>query len=167
MKAVLISINKEHLDNILDEIKTIEWRKKPLPLGKHYGYETKNKGGCGKVMGEFEVVENIKFNLHGDTYRPQWLAKGCVPFEFLVSYANGAEYLYANIIKNAKRYDKPKELSEFRIVCEGLKPYQCDKCEYSYTENTENGSYAECCCNNLKPIARAPQSWCYVEELQE
>ena len=63
MKEVLTSVNKEHLDNILDHIKTVEWRKKPLPLGKHYGYETKNKGGCGKVTGEFYIVENIKVDL--------------------------------------------------------------------------------------------------------
>ena len=62
-KAVLTSVNKEHLDNILDCIKTVEWRKKPLPLGKHYGYETKNKGGCGKITGEFFIVQNIKVDL--------------------------------------------------------------------------------------------------------
>jgi hypothetical protein len=62
-------------------------------------------------------------------------------------------------------YDKPKELSGFATVCEGLKPYQCDKCEYSYTESNESvGVYHECCCNNLKPLKRPPQSWCYVKE---
>lgn len=158
MKAVLTSVNKEHLDNILDDIKTIEWRKKPLPLGKHYGYETKNKGGCGKVTGEFEVVQNIKFNLYGDTYRPQWLAKGCVPYKFLVEYANGAEYLYANVIENAKRYDKPKELSEFRKPCPYTDGTHCleNKCEY-YDDYS-----GKCCCR----VERPPQSWSYVEELQ-
>jgi predicted transcriptional regulator len=165
--ATLTSVNKEHLDNILNRIKTIEWRKKPLPLGKHYGYETKNKGGCGKVTGEFEVVENIKFNLHGDTYRPQWLAKGCVPFEFLVKYANGAEYLYANIIERAKRYDSPKELSEFFHYC-GDNP-KCDGCEAHYYSNTECGKEDYCCSiiEGCKPLKRPPQSWCYVEELKE
>ena len=141
MKEVLISVNKEHLDKILDGVKTIEWRKKPLPLGKHYGYETKNKGGCGKVTGEFEVVENIKFNLLGDTYKPQWLAKGCVPYDFLVKYANGKEYLYANVIENAKRYDKPKELGEFN---------------HDTILHTRFNGHKEL-------ITIPPQSWCYVE----
>lgn len=163
--ATLTSVNKEHLDNILDGIKTIEWRKKPLPLGKHYGYETKNKGGCGKVTGEFEVVDNIKFNLHGDTYRPKWLAKGCVPFEFLVKYANGAEHLYANIIENAKRYDKPKELSEFFHYC-GDDP-KCDGCEAHYYSNTECGKEDYCCSiiEGCKPLKRPPQSYMKVEDL--
>ena len=155
MKEVLISVNKEHLDNILDGIKTIEWRKKPLPLGKHYGYETKNKGGCGKVTGEFEVVKNIKFNLLGDTYRPQWLAKGCVPYDFLVKYANGKEYLYANIIENAKRYEKPKELREFILPCTQK---QCASwCKDMKVYN------AICLNKGNRFITRPPQSWCYVE----
>lgn len=152
--ATLTSVNKEHLDNILDGIKTIEWRKKPLPLGKHYGYETKNKGGCGKVTGEFKVVENVKFNLNGDTYRPQWIAKGCVPFEFLVEYANGAEYLYANIIESAKRYDKPKELRTFRKACHGIG--LCAKCD-------KNVYYGGNCDGGM--VERPPQSWCYVKDL--
>ncbi len=163
--ATLTSVNKEHLDNILDGIKTIEWRKKPLPLGKHYGYETKNKGGCGKVTGEFEVVKNIKFNLHGDTYRPQWLAKGCVPFKFLVKYANGAEYLYANIIERAKRYDKPKLLGEFFHLCEN--DNNCVDCKYWVHENNESGITEFCGCDGLKPIIRPPQSYMFVEELKE
>lgn len=166
--ATLTSVNKEHLDNILDGIKKVEWRKKPLPLGKHYGYETKNKGGCGKVTGEFEVVDTIKFNLHGDTYRPQWLAQGCVSFEFLIKYANGADYLYANVIKNAKRYDKPKELGEFYQACKDVKdfPNGCRRksCEHYYEEF--QNCYVECCFNGTKPLERPPQSWCYVEELQ-
>lgn len=154
-KSTLTSVNKEHLDNILDGIKTIEWRKKPLPLGKHYGYETKNKGGCGKVTGEFEVIQNIKFNLYGDTYRPHWLAKGCVPYEFLVEYANGAEYLYANVIENAKRYDKPKELSEFKRWNRTEENSPCVNTKWLYPDCKECKK-----CN----LTRPPQSWCYVEE---
>lgn len=152
-KNILIAVNKEHLDNILDGVKKIEWRKKPLPLGLAYGYETKNKGGCGMVTGEFEVVDTIKFNLHGDTYRPEWLAKGCVPYEFLVEYANGAEYLYANIIGKAKRYDKPKELSDFWTIKCNNKRNGCQGCEIKP--------------NCIKTITRPPQSYMSVEPLKE
>ena len=154
-KNILIAVNKEHLDNILDGVKKIEWRKKPLPLGLAYGYETKNKGGCGMVTGEFEVVDTIKFNLHGDTYRPEWLAKGCVPYEFLVEYANSAEYLYANIIGTAKRYDKPKELSEFEKPCNFK--WECSFCERY--DRREHKCY--------KAIKRPPQSYMFVEPLKE
>ena len=155
-KNILIAVNKEHLDNILDGVKKIEWRKKALPLGLAYGYETKNKCGCGMVTGEFEVVENIKFNLHGDTYRPEWLAKGCVPYEFLVEYAKGAEYLYANIIGKAKRYAKPKALSEFKKPCDRF--LDCITCKRLVRNDFLS-------CDNK--ITRPPQSWCYVEPLKE
>ena len=36
-----------------------------------------------------------------------------MPYEFLVKYANGKGYLYANVIGRVERYEKPKELSEF------------------------------------------------------
>lgn len=156
MKDVLTSVNKEHLNNILDGIKKVEWRKKPLPLGKHYGYETKNKGGCGKVTGEFYIVENIKVDLFDIVCNDEkdLIKKGCVDWGFLNKYA-GIErpYLYANIIENAKRYDKPKELNEFTPICK-VKGEWCDNC-ICY-EETFGG-----CCRVLK---RPPQSWCYVEE---
>jgi predicted transcriptional regulator len=153
MKEVLISVNKEHLDNILDGIKTVEWRKKPLPLSKNYGYETKNKGGCGKVTGEFEIVENIKVDLFEIVCDdPKDLVKkGCVDWGFLNKYAGKQDYLYANIIENARRYDKPKELSEFEKPCNFK--WECSICErYNRIDRM---------C--IKAITRPPQSWCYVE----
>ena len=184
--AALTSVNKAHLDNILDRIKTVEWRKKPLPLGKHYGYETKNKGGCGKVTGEFEVVENIKVDLFDIACNdPKDLVKkGCVDWGFLDKYAGKQDCLYANIIENAKRYDKPKELSEFYkpfkydgdgVICGTEKEisdiYEWD-CETLFAKKYPNFDfkYSECKdCPKAKDfyrLTRPPQSWCYVEELK-
>lgn len=166
-RSTLTSVNKEHLDNILDGRKTVEWRKKPLPLGKHYGYETKNKGGCGKVTGEFEVVENIKVDLFDIVCNDEkdLIKKGCVDWGFLNKYA-GIErpYLYANIIENAKRYDEPKELSEFK------KENRCyKKGDLDNIGCWERGCYMQeqgWCDGRFSKITRPPQSWCYVEDLQ-
>ena len=163
MKKTMTSINPPFSNLILDGIKKIEWRTKPLPLGWSELYETKKKGGLGKITGQFEVVENIKFNLKGDTYKKSWLEKGCVPYEFLVKYANGKDYLYANVIGGVERYDKPKQLSEFYKPCP------------QYYSSYEEGICAEMCvwydmgiCKNFSlPITRPPQSWCYVESLGE
>jgi predicted transcriptional regulator len=157
--ATLTSVNKEHLDNILDGIKTVEWRKKPLPLGKHYGYETKNKGGCGKVTGEFEVVRTVALRVSAIPHEENdFLARGCVPYRFLVNYARGAVWLYANVIENAKRYDKPKELSEFKSV-KVIRRYH--KKEYDKYEKLSHSHRAQ-----VAYFERPPQSWCYVEELK-
>ena len=178
MKAVLISIQPKWVEKIASGEKTIEVRKSKPKLKtpfKCYIYETKGydtlfgkgkpKKLCvsgGRVIGEFvckgimQPFDSLKL-----------MAKqSCLTERELLDYSNGKQ-LYGWRIAVLKIYDKPKELSEFRTICEGLKPYQCDKCEYSYTENTENGSYAECCCGNLKPLKRPPQSWCYVEELRK
>ena len=136
----LTSINKPHTDNIFSGIKTIEWRKSPLPKTTHYAYETLNKGGCGKVIGQFEVTGSIKFDPLGDTYTPKWLAKGCVPIEDLIKYANGG-VIYANIIENAKRFDTPKEVRDF------------------YHTNL----HYTC----LIRIRKPPQSWMYCFEYEE
>lgn len=152
MKKTMTSINPPFSQLILDGIKKIEWRTKPLPLGWSELYETKKKGGLGKVTGQFEVIENIKFDLQG-TYRPHLIEKGCVPYEFLVEYAKGKEYLYANVIGRVERYDKPKELSEFWTIKCTNKRNGCMGCEVKP--------------NCIKTITRPPQSWCYVEDLGE
>lgn len=161
MKKTMTSINPPFSNLILDGIKKIEWRTKPLPLGWSELYETKKKGGLGKVTGQFEVVENIKFNLQGDTYKPQWLEKGCVPYEFLVEYAKGKDYIYANVIGRVERYDKPKELSEFKSVCKtydlGFELEKCCECEKAIFD--EEGAF--CGCDRF--ITRPPQSWQFVE----
>ncbi len=147
-KAVLTSINPPHTNNIFDRLKGIEWRTKPLPTVKHYCYETKKCFGVGKVIGEFRIwrvkrYENISLIPEG------YIDSGCVPVEYLEAYAKGRP-LYANFIVAPKRYDKPKELSEF---------YRHDT---SY-DNSFGGYFEDR--DKRTPITRPPQSWCYVEEV--
>ena len=142
MKATLTSVNPPHTNHIFDKTKGVEWRTRPMPTGKHYCYETKKQGGLGKIIGEFTVwrikrYENISMIPECN------IASGCVPIEFLETYSKGKP-LYAHFIINPKRYDKPKELSEFNLPCIP----ECDGlCEYGC----------------LRPLKRPPQSWCYVE----
>ena len=93
--------------------------------------------------------------------------ESCIQYNELKKYMGlGFGTFYGWHISNLVIYEHPKELSEFGTVCEGLKPYQCDNCEYSYTESNESiGVYHECCCDNIKPLKRPPQSWCYVEKV--
>ena len=128
-----------------------------------------NGGYNGKVIGEFVCDKVVEFeNSMYESSFVETSVLSCVVLEELALYLGKNDFGYGWHISNLKIYDKPKELSEFATICEGLKPYQCEKCEYSYTESNESiGVYHECCCNNLKPLKRPPQSWCYVEELKE
>lgn len=108
-----------------------------MPTGKHYCYETKKHGGCGKVIGEFTVwrikkYENISMLPEGH------IDSGCVPIGYLEVYSKGKP-LYAHFIINPKRYAEPKALSEFS--------------KYGF--------------GHPVPLKRPPQSWCYVERLGE
>lgn len=163
-KNVMISINKPHTDNIFSGDKSLEWRKKPLPIGRHYVYETKNKGGCGMVIGEMIITGSKEV----DTSRPLEVClvnAGRIHPATLKQYANNG-IVYANFIKDAKRYDEPKPLSVFRVPCkEHQKDYpQCGNCDYYHSM----GEYpAECGSDGAKPLIRPPQSWCYVEEVHK
>ena len=144
-KAVMISINPPHTDNIFSGAKTLEWRKKPLPIGKHYVYETKKGGGEGKVIGEFDVFAIVWYAV-GNYIDDEEIKAGCVSREYVEKYRGNGK-IAANWIRNVKKYDKPKELSDF---CNGS----------SYLTIGEIGKFT------YAGMTRPPQSWCYVEELK-
>lgn len=162
----LTSINKPHTDNIFaankGDRKTVEWRTKPLPKGKHYVYETKNKGGCGKVIGEIRVLGWRKFD-SVDDIPDEIIRNGKVSREFIKKYAKGRP-IYANALYGAKRYDMPKELGEFNAPCphktatgrEGDCP--CKEYGWDWDEKTNK---AFC----TRRITHPPQSWCRVEDI--
>lgn len=61
-------------------------------------------------------------------------------------------------ISDLRIYDAPRELSEFRRACPNS--WYCESCAM-YWEN--NGT----CGNESLQLKRAPQSWCYVEEVRD
>ena len=88
--------------------------------------------------------------------------------EQLWNYGQG-KTLYAWYIDNLKIYDKPKELSEFsgfipNNKCEKHENgFACDKCDAYDKEHDTCLALYYC----RKPIKRPPQSYCYVEELED
>lgn len=145
--AILVSINPPHTNNIFDNIKGIEWRTKPMPLGKCFCYETKKCFGLGKIIGQFRIWRVKKYE-NISMIPEEFIERGCVPIEFLEAYSKGRP-LYAHFIIATKRYNEPKKLSEF-VQCKYV--FDCDICAYW------DSKYSTC----NKPI-RPPISWCYVE----
>ena len=175
MKSVLISIQPKWCEQIANGGKTIEVRKTRPKIEtpfKCYIYCTKQfyrKGDgyfqgkyCGKVIGEF-VCDRI------EDMRDVQREPTCLTIDEWLKYTDGHKgIVWGWHISDLVIYEKPKELSEFATLClaECSAPYKCDKCEYYYREDYEDGVYEECCCNNLKPLKRPPQSWCYVEGVE-
>lgn len=185
MKAVLMAIHPKWCEKIFSGEKTVEVRKtapKLKPPYKVYVYQTKEKEPLLEVIKDGDDLYGEIY--HGEIifvkgYRP----KGKVVGEFIcdkigeidyvmywnngyeiatrLAYRECADYgkgkpLYGWHITKPKRYDTPKELSEFR------KPDE----PFHTVEINENGNIGFCDGYiDGEPITRPPQSWQYVEEL--
>ena len=126
----LISINKPHTDNIFSHKKTIEWRKKKLPDGIYRVYETKNKGGCGAVLGmfiidngmsDFSCANSYSYSYVVSTYAgirelsDETIKEGCVDKPFLEKYIgkDSGKLLWGNRIKAPIKFEKPIPITEY------------------------------------------------------
>lgn len=164
-KAVLISIRPQWCEKIASGEKTIEVRKTRPKLKtpfKCYIYCTLQ--GCndffrvdlvgdvakwnrgkwadrkGKVIGEFicdRIYELAPLNHAPDNVEQQ----ACLTREEIVNYLKGTGYGWH--ISDLRIYDAPRELSEFT----GLRDTRFGAAPYN--------------------IKRPPQSWCYVEAMEE
>lgn len=195
-KAVLISIRPKWCEKIINGDKTIEVRKTRPKIDtpfKCYIYctiggqdlnipisqerimrdylETGSMKslncplGNGKVIGEFTCDQII--DAWWD-YVPDAITKEVaggnlealdgtgMTDEELFSYVGDSMrgHCYGWHISNLRIYDAPRELSEFE------RPYECNECDAKWA--------TECnACHEEGKIKRAPQSWCYVEDVRD
>ena len=172
MKSILLSIKPKYVELIASGQKTIEVRKtapKEVPF-KCYIYETQGKTetpwvdedghfiykGRGQVIGEF-ICNNASELDYVYYWNNGYEFATCLTYRQVADYGKG-KTLYGWHISDLKIYDKPRELSEFSRPCSysGL----CFSCKR--TSFKKDGNLL---CNTK--ITRPPQSWMYVEELQE
>lgn len=184
-KAALMSIRPKWCELIGSGEKTVEIRKtKPnaiLPL-KCYIYCTKpsfphedflvfdvgtNKikafYGGGKVIGEFVCHNIFPLSFYAseasffDTAPPMDVPGTCLTDQEIAEYLGNGKTGYGWLISDLVIYDEPKELSEFKRWNRTEDNSPCAHVKFLYEP-------CESCkeCN----LTRAPQSWCYVEELK-
>ena len=181
MKSVLIAIRPQGVEKIASGQKTIEVRKtapKEVPF-KAYIYCTKEKkqddiiwagifGDRGKwngrVIGEF-ICNNASELDYVYYWNNGYEFATCLTYRQVADYGKG-KTLYGWHISDLKIYDKPRELSEFKKTKEriartcGMQARNGLCCAIDHEELCDN---IKCCFKTPCP----PQSWCYVEELQE
>ena len=175
MRAILMSIKHKWCEKIFSGEKTVEVRKsapKEVPF-KAYIYETKAgfieavRGTCpicafsrGKVVGEF-VCDTVEENI--PDYNPAYerffynsfeCGSDCLTSDEIVAYGKG-DPLHGWHITKVKLFDEPRELAEFgryvrkqSIIHKGIETIIEDYKEFV-------------------PLTRPPQSWRYVEEIEE
>lgn len=162
---------------------------------KCYVYETKARSdmptfvdedghvlytGRGQVIGEF-ICDNVFLlrpytydggsadleqrkliqTFEGSSKDNEILSATCLSQDEIFDYIGVDNYGYGWHISDLKIYDKPRELSEFGRGCdaEHINEIHCRDCKKLV-------SFDDCCEVMCKPLNRPPQSWCYVEELQ-
>ena len=119
--------------------------------------------GNGKIIGEFtcdRIYELAPLNHAPDDVEKQ----ACLTREEIVNYLKGTGYGWH--ISDLEIYDQPKELNEFwfppELYCE---KERCGSCPCDQAADV-NGEYSFDC-EWKRPLTRAPQSWCYVEDAHD
>lgn len=191
MKKVLMSIKPQWVEKIFAGIKTIEVRRSAPKIDTPFEvlvYETKGATdtpwvdedghfiykGRGQVIGSFicdridEIEPDLEYYSDGYDIDDDRLAETCLTREQLREYGKGVT-LYGWHITEPKLFDKPKELSEFGTVCNKYENDECDDCPYlqvcvnSYPCDDSVDTW--CGVDNIKPLTRPPQSWCYIDSI--
>lgn len=135
---------------ICDRIDVIQ--KRGIPENFDYCYLSLNVFGNDDIASEINDVK-----------------KSCIPKDYLNSYGEKHDRLYAWRISGLKIYEEAKELQEYRrwsdeVHCVGWK--FCEHQYFDYSEGTTACRIDFDGANCVKlALSRPPQSWCYVEDL--
>lgn len=156
-----------------------------------YPYTCHNGGQV--IIGEF-VCDRIEWFSVGSLRCDDLVDLACMTYEEMINYFYKPEELdgkthkegYAWHISDLKIYDKPKELCDFGQKCKYAQylddeyyggwfcndeeiggDCQCFDCPKCSGENNEYEDFAYCLGKGIKPLKRPPQSWGYVEEVEE
>lgn len=193
MKAVIVSIKPEWVEKITSGKKTIEVRKtapKETPFKAYiyctrakskwrfYDYEGAYENSKGElvyaqqhIIGEFICDKAERFSV--GSLRSDDIEKlACLSYNDIINYFYKPEELdgktakqgFAWHISDLKIYDKPKELSEFYTIDE--KGSDCC-CGCFWHETPLEEMPCRTCTGERDYLYRPPQSWQYVEELNE
>lgn len=127
----------------------------------------------GKVIARFwcdKVEEILNYGLarRSETMMKELLKKSCLTMNELNEYAPHKEYkendfIYAIHISKLEIFDRPKELSDFKPICQKFEKdtvlYSCIGCKYCNYDLPYPATRSSC----LKKITKAPQNYCYIE----
>lgn len=183
MESVLISIRPQWVEKITRGEKTIEVRKtapKEVPFKAYiyctYGNDRENYmlGKKGKIIGEFicDKVYNLVNAFGGIMFADENLNQlepqlfrdmSCLTDKQTADYLGNKDG-YGWHISDLKIYDMPKEWSEF-YVHKKVKG-GCENCVYYRIPTLK---FCQDCMSGKSPkkyLTRPPQSWQYVEELE-
>lgn len=110
---IIISVQKEHVDNMRSGKKRMELRKtRPRNISfpaRCLIYETKARGGAGAVVGEFLLDEFAEI----DMLKLKIPAAACVDLAFALRYAGKKRVLHGWVMRDVEFYDKPVSVTRY------------------------------------------------------
>lgn len=112
MKKIIISINPEHVNNIINGTKRYEYRTRAArkDVNKLIIYETMP---IKKIVGEAEIVEVLSFDPNSLWERTKDYSG--ISKEFFDEYFKNRSVAYAYKLGKVKVYDEHKSLIEFGL----------------------------------------------------
>ena len=124
----------------------------PYQRENNLGYGQFIDNGVYKVNGWHEGIVFERNDRYIDTMlNNNDLKEMRLTAQELFDYIGVGKHLYGWRISDLKIYDKPKELSEFKIGCKGCNERDTYHCKFY--------------CYGERPITRPPQSYMFVKEL--
>ena len=146
---------------VCDKIEDFYCASIPYRKKNNLGYGHFIDNGVYKVYGWHEGVVFERSGPRIDTMLKNTdLENMCLSAQEVFDYIGIGKHLYGWHISDLVIYDEPKELREFRRYP------RTEHCGFGECELCQHGDYDqlddEWFCRNY--IARAPQSWCYVED---
>ena len=114
MSRMLLSINPEHVENIILGKKSFEFRKVRCRanVNRVVIYAT---APLKMVVAEAEIQEIIEDEV--DEVWKQTKTMSGISYAFFRSYYRGRKKAVAYRLRNVEVYDQPKSLSEFGVTC--------------------------------------------------
>ena len=189
-KTVLISIRPQWCEKIVNGEKTIEVRKTrpkletpfkayiyctmPDAKDQHnilelHGADGKIRKANGKVIGEFTCDRIDRLAPANDPYGiydidDDYVFQTCLENGALWDYGHGTP-LYGWHISGLRIYDAPKKLGEFWRDC--LEYSELSTNCWSCENVCGDGDETDCNTDGRLYLHRPPQSWCYVEAVED
>ena len=189
-KAVLISIRPKWVEKIANGEKTIEVRKTrpkldtpfkayiyctmpdakdPHNILELHGADGKIRKANGKVIGEFTCDRIDRLAPANDPYGiydigDDYVLQTCLGNGALWDYGHGTP-LYGWHISDLRIYDAPKKLGEFWRDC--LEYSELSTNCWSCENVCGDGDETDCNTDGRLYLRRPPQSWCYVEAVED
>ena len=123
--------------------------------------------GNRKVIGEFTCERIVPIEYDGGRLwcptNAAFSPATCLSQTEIIVYIGDKERCYGWYISNLKIYNAPRELSEFWFPPEKYCVKElCGDCPHDQV--TDISCDYDSDCKWRRPLRRAPQSWCYVEE---